>query len=158
MIECEHCKKHIKANLFEQHFEESCMSTCTLCSTSMLTKVMPYHLVNECEERSIPCVQCGLHINFKNQDIHSKDTCERTIIDCPLQCGKRYERRLSEIHKQECDHAIVTCSLCPHQGQRKHMEAHESDRLLHIEYHMNRLETRLALLMANIYQFQIQNF
>ena len=145
MTECEHCNQQIKANLVKQHFEESCISSCSLCHTEMLTRLLPDHLVNDCEERSIPCIQCGLHIVFKNQDIHNKNTCERTIIDCILNCGKSYERRSTEIHKQECSHAIVTCSLCPYQGQRKDMEAHQTDRLLHLEYNMTLLETRMAL-------------
>lgn len=100
------------------------------CEVIMKRSELINHCNNECQNRKTNCKHCRVIVVFKDIDTHNK-TCNEFPVLCPNQCEKSILRKQIELHtKNECPNTIVECPYrmtgCKERMKRKETEDHEN--------------------------------
>jgi hypothetical protein len=137
-VECPNAAKGCDARrltrgVIKEHLEKSCGFAevqCTLgCGQALLRKDMTAHQKDECPLRLQACEKCAEMVKFNGMEEHIKDTCKKTEVHCPNNCGNDVERELLARHlKDECHAMQLTCPYnkfgCTFTGSRAEYNKH----------------------------------
>jgi hypothetical protein len=113
-VKCQNkeCSQKIKRQNYFSHFD-SCIYTkikCNLCETEIEKRLVKSHdLV--CEMRIVKCQKCSELIPYKKMEIHLKDKCPFTLVECQF-CDKKDSRYIIRSHSKQCSIRKIKCMCC----------------------------------------------
>mmetsp|Transcript_33732 Transcript_33732/g.32770 ORF Transcript_33732/g.32770 Transcript_33732/m.32770 type:complete len:81 (+) Transcript_33732:256-498(+) len=61
---------------------------------------------------------------------HLEKECIEVIVNCPLQCGEHFQKKLLETHLKTCKELKCQCTRCDYQVPQCEIDEHDCIRTL----------------------------
>ncbi|XP_067104831.1 TNF receptor-associated factor 6 [Osmerus mordax] len=92
------------------------------CIEKMELRHLESH-VNQCQYATVPCPLCQESVWKSQLEEHTSLQCQRRPVSCP-DCVASFVYEESELHKQRCPFANVSCQYCDMELIRDQLESH----------------------------------